>query len=59
MARQLVLLETPVDWRLDERTREIGRRGVASARAVLQSTRTDDDDPDRQQRGSNRQRSAA
>jgi hypothetical protein len=57
MERQLVLLEAPVDWRLDERTREIGRRGVANARAALQSARPDGDDPDGQHR--NRHRSAA
>jgi hypothetical protein len=37
MARQLVLLDTAgADWRLDDRTREIGRRGVAAAREILQ-----------------------
>jgi hypothetical protein len=38
MARQLALhLETSDDdWRLDEHTRESGRRGVAEARRVLQ-----------------------
>ena len=37
MARQLALrLETSDDdWRLDEHTRESGRRGVAEARRVL------------------------
>lgn len=36
MTRQLVLIdESPRDWRMDERTREIGRRGVAAARAAL------------------------
>jgi len=36
MARQLVLIEaSDVDWRLDERTREIGREGIAQARAAL------------------------
>jgi len=29
-------------WRLDERTREIGRAGVASARAALEAHRTGD-----------------
>src|SRR3546814_18467552 len=33
MARQLTLLDTPPSWRLDEHTREVGRRGVAEARA--------------------------
>jgi len=36
MARQLVLIEaSDVDWRLDERTREIGREGIAQAREAL------------------------
>lgn len=33
---QLALLEAPGSgWRLDDRTRELGRRGVAEARAAL------------------------
>jgi hypothetical protein len=37
MARQLVLLETrAADWRLDERTKELGRQGLAKARRALQ-----------------------
>ena len=36
MKRQLILLEAPSEpWRLDDRTREIGRRGVARAREAL------------------------
>jgi hypothetical protein len=36
MERQLVLLEdTESDWRLDERTRQLGRQGVAEARNAL------------------------
>ena len=37
MATQLALLldSDEDDWRLDERTREAGRRGVAEARRVL------------------------
>lgn len=41
MTRQLVLIEDAklgfgaTDWRLDERTREIGRKGVAEAREAL------------------------
>lgn len=40
MQAQLVLLDDGdndqgPDWRLDERTRERGRRGVAAARAAL------------------------
>ena len=36
MKQQLALLEAPPDWRIDERTKEIGRRGLAQARAALQ-----------------------
>ena len=36
MEQQLTLLEAPPDWRIDERTKEIGRRGLAQARAALQ-----------------------
>lgn len=36
MERQLVLIEERgTDYQLDERTREIGRRGVAAAREAL------------------------
>lgn len=35
-------------WRLDERTREIGRAGVASARAALAAAHRDDIDDLRQ-----------
>ncbi len=37
MKQQLALLEAPPDWRIDERTKEIGRRGLAQARAALQA----------------------
>ena len=37
MARQLTLIESPPAWRIDERTRETGRKGVAAARAALQA----------------------
>ena len=37
MAPQLSLLEAKPSWRLDEPTREVGRRGVAEARATLQA----------------------
>ena len=37
MARQLTLLDTPPAWRIDDSTREVGRRGVAAARASLQA----------------------
>lgn len=32
---QLALIEAPPDWRLDDTTRELGRRGVAEARRRL------------------------
>lgn len=35
MARQLTLMDRPAGWRLDEQTKEIGRRGIAEARAAL------------------------
>jgi hypothetical protein len=35
MNTQLRLIEAATPWRLDERTREIGRAGVAQARAAL------------------------
>ena len=38
MARQLTLLPTST-WRLDDQTRETGRRGIASARAALAAHR--------------------
>ncbi len=37
MARQLSLLDTPPAWRIDDATREAGRRGIAAARASLQA----------------------
>ena len=39
MERQLVLIEErDTDYRLDERTREIGRRGIAAAREALRKS---------------------
>ncbi|MDQ6618006.1 MAG: hypothetical protein M3083_25490 [Actinomycetota bacterium] len=36
MARQLVLISPgEIEWRLDERTKELGRRGISDARAAL------------------------
>jgi hypothetical protein len=47
MERQLTLIDTTTrTWRLDERTREIGRRGIASARAALAAHRPAEDDTD-------------
>lgn len=39
MERQLVLMEAPAEWRLDDETREIGRDGVAQARQALREAR--------------------
>jgi hypothetical protein len=37
MTRQLLLVDPrDTDWRLDERTRELGRQGIAEARRQLQ-----------------------
>ena len=41
MGTQLPLLDsTSPNWKLDRRTREIGRRGVAEARAALRRATT-------------------
>lgn len=37
MARQLTLLDAPPAWQIDDTTREVGRRGIAAARASLQA----------------------
>jgi hypothetical protein len=38
MGVQLVLIdEAERDWRLDDETREIGRRGIAAAREILRA----------------------
>ena len=34
---QLTLIDTPRSWKLDERTRELGREGIARARAALRA----------------------
>mgnify|MGYP001325838543 CR=1 FL=1 len=39
MARQLSLLESRRTWALSDTTREVGRRGVAEARAALEAAR--------------------
>lgn len=39
MSKQLTLIELPAGWRLDDRTREVGRRGLAEARAALLAAR--------------------
>jgi hypothetical protein len=44
---QLVLIdETERQWRLDDRTREVGRRGIAAARDVLRKAARRDDEVD-------------
>ena len=42
MSNQLTLIEFPTGWQLDERTREVGRRGLAAARAALSAARARD-----------------
>ena len=43
MELQLVLIEErEADYRLDDRTREIGRRGIAAAREALRKAAADD-----------------
>jgi hypothetical protein len=43
MQRQLKLLNPDDDsWRLDDETREVGRKGVAAARQALQASRRHD-----------------
>ena len=45
--RQLVLISNDGagrDWRLDEHTRQVGRRGVAAAREALRAAVTPTDD---------------
>ncbi|HKY14095.1 MAG TPA: hypothetical protein VJM33_04165 [Microthrixaceae bacterium] len=38
MSVQLILIdESDRDWRLDDHTREVGRRGIAAARDVLRA----------------------
>lgn len=44
MTRQLALINTRRSWQLSERTKEIGRRGVAEARVALAATRPSNDD---------------
>lgn len=34
---QLTLIETPRSWKLDHHTREVGREGIARARAALKA----------------------
>jgi hypothetical protein len=34
---QLTLIDTPRSWKLDDKTREVGREGVARARAALRA----------------------
>ena len=36
MNTQLVLIDESREWRLDDKTREVGRKGLAEARAALQ-----------------------
>ena len=42
MAQQLTLIADRSPWRLDAKTRESGRRGIAEARAALAAHRPDE-----------------
>jgi hypothetical protein len=47
MENQLPLIDSGSrSWKLDRRTREIGRRGVAQARAALRAAASPDAHPD-------------
>jgi hypothetical protein len=39
MARQLTLIPASTQWKLDEKTKQVGRRGLAEARAALAAHR--------------------
>ena len=45
MARQLALLDTPPEWHIDDQTREVGRAGLARARAALAAAARGQADP--------------
>ncbi len=53
MSNQLRLLDqngsaSPKEWRLDERTKQVGREGIAAAREALKASRTRYHSPDTQ-----------
>jgi hypothetical protein len=50
MEKQLTLVDTPRTWKLDRRTREIGRKGVADAREALRRAGTNQAPPSRPRR---------
>lgn len=39
MSDQLRLIEPSTEWRLDDETRQIGRKGIADARRALRDSR--------------------
>lgn len=44
MACQLILINpNEIEWRLDQRTKELGRRGISEARAALSRAAATDD----------------
>lgn len=58
---QLTLIDSPRSWRMDERTRAVGRAGVARAREALTAgrhTRTQDPPGEPPQPGAQRTRAA-
>ena len=48
MEEQLTLIQSSTPWKLDERTRQIGLRGVAEARKALLAHRDHADPGDHQ-----------
>lgn len=46
MGQQLALIErSELEWRIDDQTREVGRRGLAEAREALRSRTHDESTP--------------
>lgn len=39
MSNQLRLIDTTASWRIDEHTKEVGRKGLAEARRALRDSR--------------------
>ena len=48
MSKQLRLIDNTTTWRLDERTKEVGRKGLAEARRALRESRPRYTAPDTQ-----------
>jgi hypothetical protein len=59
MERQLLLLDSGPEWRLDDGIRAVGRAGVAAARASLMAARRQSDRDESDGRRRDDQRPAA